>query len=806
MDDHAARAGDESRNELSGSADDVVLARDVSGGVHFHRAGRPPTPVPRQLPADVRGFVNRSEVLDLLTQLSNEAANRVVVCVVTGTAGVGKTSLAVRWSHQVAGDFPDGQLYVNLRGYDAGPPVGPEEALDRFLRALGVPGNVVPADLDARSALFRSFLAGKRFLILLDNAATPGQVRPLLPGTAGCLVLVTSRSKLAGLVSRDGAHRLRLDILPLDEATSLLRDLLAEHRPHDDEEDLVELARLCARLPLALRIAAERAAGRPRTPLRDLVDELRDESSLWDALASDDDSDAVRTVFAWSYRALSEPASRLFRLLGLYPGDDFDPHAVAALLGGTVATARRLLDDLAGAHLLEPTAPDRYEFHDLLRLYANNQAQAEEPPGSTDEALDRLAVWYLHTAATAVRALVPEAADRALPPLPAPLSVPPFTDHQQAVLWYERERRNLASLVRSLEPREVDDVVWLLADVLREIYARYNHFDDWIATGTAALAAARRLGDRHREAATLESLGKAHAQRGDRRRGVELQEQALAVRREVGDLRGEAVSTNALGLALLRDHRPRAALGFFQRTGEIAAELADPYWLAVSANNTANALVDLDRPTEAVPLLIEALDGYRSLSIAGGEGDALRGLSHAHRLLGDAARAREFIQDALTIARDRRNPAWEAFWSLEEGRVLVALGAPAEALVPYQRAASLQRQLDDRVREASALDATGEAYQALGRHEDATEFHRYAADVFRRFDERWALAVALHNLAVALLAGGEQQAAATHLNEAAALLTAYDDPAARRLHAEVEALRRPPADNTPLPDHPRNGA
>lgn len=794
MNDHAARGGDKSRNELSGSADDVVQARDVSGGVHFHRTGRPPTPVPRQLPADVRGFVNRSEALDLLTQLSNEAANHVVVCVVAGTAGVGKTSLAVRWAHQAAGDFPDGQLYVNMRGYDAGPPVGPEEALDRFLRALGVPGNLVPADLDARSALFRSFLAGKRFLVLLDNAATPGQIRPLLPGTAGSLVLVTSRSKLAGLVSREGAHRMRLDILPLDEATSLLRDLLAEHRPHDDEEDLAELARLCARLPLALRIAAERAISRPRTPLRDLVDELRDESSLWDALASDDDSDAVRTVFAWSYRALSAQASRLFRLLGLYPGDDFGPHAVAALLGSTVATARRLLDDLAGAHLLEPTAPDRYEFHDLLRLYANNQAQAEEPPESTAEALERLAVWYLHTAANAVRALVPESAERELPALPAPLSAPAFADHEEAVLWYERERRNLASLVRSLERREADDVVWLLADVLREVHARYNHFDDWTTTGTAALAAARRLGDPRREAAALESLGKAHVQHGDRRRGVEFQEHALSIRRRLGDRRGEAASTNALGLVHLRDHEPRAALELFRRTGEIATELNDDYWLAISANNTANALIYLDRPAEAVPLLTEALAGYRRLGIAGSEGDALRGLSHAHRLLGDPARARGFIESALTIARDRRNPAWEAFWSLEAGRVLVALGAPDEALALYQRAASLQRQLNDRVREATALDATGEAYQALGRPEDAAEFHRYAVDVFRRFDEKWRLAVALHHLAAALLAGEGPQVAMAHLDEAAALFDTYDDPAARRHRAEVEALRHPPAD------------
>ncbi|XVS65532.1 ATP-binding protein [Actinosynnema sp. CA-299493] len=716
-------------------------------------------------------------------------ADRVVVWVVVGTAGVGKTSLAVRWAHQVAGDFPDGQLYVNLRGYDAGLPIGPDEALDRFLRALGVPGNLVPADLDARSALFRSLLAGRRFLILLDNAASPAQVRPLLPGTAGCLVLVTSRDKLAGLVSRDGARRLRLDILPLDEAVSLLRDLIQEYRPQDNDEDLAQLARLCARLPLALRIAAERAIGKPRTSLRDMITELRDESSLWDALGSDD-SDAVRTVFAWSYRALSKGASRLFRMLGLYPGDDFGPAAVAALLGEPVPTVRRLLDDLAGAHLLESTATDRYEFHDLLRLYAQDQARTEEPPEAATAALERLAAWYLHAAWNAVRALIPETAARELPPLSQTVSAPMFADHQDAFDWYEHERRNLRSVIRVLDERGHDEGVALLADVLREIYARYNHFDDWITTGEAGLDAARRSGNRRGEADALESLGKAHTQQGNRTRGIEHQALALGIRQEIGDRRGELASTNALGLAHLRNHEPDTALRHFRRSQEIADDLVDGYWTAVTSNNIANALIDLERPEEAVPLLHAALAGYRRLSIPGGEGDALRGLSHAHRLLGVPDQAHRFISDALSIARDRKNPAWEAFWSLEAGQVSLALGDPDEALVLYQRAASLQRQLGDRIREAAVLDATGEAYRRSARPADAIAFHQYAVDVFRQSDERWRLAVALRNLGAVLITAEGAQAAASALDEAAALFAEFDDPAVHRHRAEVDALRR----------------
>lgn len=250
--------------------------------------------------------------------VAGRQADQISTLVVVGTAGVGKTSLAVHWAHHVVDHFPDGQLYVNLHGYDPGPPVSPSDVLDRFLRAFGLAGNSIPADLDSRAALYRSLLAGRRLLVVLDNAATVGQVRPLLPGSAGCLVVVTSRSRLSGLVARDGAYRVTLDILPLAEAVSLLRNFTAEYRTGDTEEDLTELARLCARLPIALRIAAERAVSRPWLPLRGLVAELR-ETNLWDALTAgdDDESTAVHTVFAWSYRALSQAASRIFRLLGL---------------------------------------------------------------------------------------------------------------------------------------------------------------------------------------------------------------------------------------------------------------------------------------------------------------------------------------------------------------------------------------------------------------------------------------------------------------------------------------------------------
>ncbi|MGX7827405.1 NB-ARC domain-containing protein [Actinokineospora sp. 24-640] len=259
--------------------------------------------------------MNRSDELGRLDRvLAGDASEPMVVAVtvIAGTAGVGKTSLALHWAHQVSDRFPDGQLYANLRGYDPGPRASPDQVLDSFLRALGVPAAELPADLDDRAALYRSLLAGRRTLIILDNAATVGQVRPLLPGTAGCLVLVTSRSHLSGLVFREGAHRVSLGVLTEAEAMSLLRTVIADYRADAESGELAELARLCARLPLALRVAAGRAVRRPRTPMAELIEDLRGESGLWDALSTDDEdeADAVRSVFAWSYRALPEDAAR----------------------------------------------------------------------------------------------------------------------------------------------------------------------------------------------------------------------------------------------------------------------------------------------------------------------------------------------------------------------------------------------------------------------------------------------------------------------------------------------------------------
>ncbi|MGH3904249.1 MAG: ATP-binding protein [Pseudonocardiaceae bacterium] len=351
---------------------------------------------PAQLPADVNRFTGRAaelaELDRLLTadQTSGADSTAMVLAAVSGTAGVGKTALVLHWAHRVRSEFPDGQLYVNLRGYDPAPPMPVEDALAGFLRALGLARQDIPPEVDECSAAYRSLLDGRRMLVLLDNAASVEQVRPLLPGTRSCVVVVTSRDSLAGLAARHGARRLNLDLLPTEDAVALLRALIGEQVEAEPDAAVV-LAEQCARLPLALRMVAELVAARPGTRLAGLVDELADEHRRLDLLnAGGDLRAAVRGVFSWSYQRLPADAARAFRLLGLHAGRDFDPHAAAALADTSLERAQHLLDVLARGHLIEFTRSGRYGMHDLLRAYATHLAAQEDTEEERREALTRL--------------------------------------------------------------------------------------------------------------------------------------------------------------------------------------------------------------------------------------------------------------------------------------------------------------------------------------------------------------------------------------------------------------------------------
>ncbi|MFC8825858.1 ATP-binding protein [Streptomyces sp. NPDC057137] len=736
----------------------------------------------------MRHFVNRTAELGQLdATLSGDRDRSVVpVFVIAGTAGAGKTSLALRWAHRVRDHYPDGHLYVNLRGYDPGEPLTARDVLPRFLIALGLPAAAVPTDTDAAAALYRSVLADRRILILLDNAATVAQVRPLLPGNARCLTVVTSRGRLSGLAVRDGAYRLTLGTLAEPEAVALLRTVTADHRV-DDEDELVELARMCAHLPLALRIAAERAADRPYMRLEELIADLRDESALWDALSTGDEeeAEAVRAVFAWSYRALPQDAARLFRLLGLHPGPEFGVGAAAALAGLSVRRTRQLLDVLAGAHLLIQKAPDRFEFHDLLRAYAGDEAQREESPENRSAALRRALDWYVHTADAAQSWIVP--AEEHLPIDPPDTDVTPlsFADYDQAVDWAERENANFLPAVRAAEKTGLDRYAWQLSAVLWNAKAPSSLTTDWLAIGEIGLAAARRLNERRAVAGLLEKHGFGFTKLNRPADSLDCHQEALTIRRELGDRGGEAASLNALGLVHLRRRELEAAQVRLEEASSLFGELGETHWQSVAVANLALVHHQAGRLTEAFASVHLALTAHREEESARSVGNALWLLSLIHLDRGEREESRHAAQEAVRIALDLRSHVMEGNWLLALGDAELALGHFGDALTAYHRSATLHRRLGDRSREARAWLGVGETYLGLDRAEEAAGFCRRALAAHRGLGDVWHEAVALDGLAGALC-GEDPEAARRLWVECARLLARYDDPRARDMRESVE--------------------
>jgi tetratricopeptide (TPR) repeat protein len=656
------------------------------------------------LPADVHGFVGRTADLARLDLLR---ARQAPVAMLTGPAGVGKTALAVHWAHRVAASFPDGTLFVNLDGHSP-TPVTAATALAGSLRALGARPEEIPADVAARAALYRACLAGRRTLIVLDDAATIGQVRHLLPGVPGCLVLITGRDRLTGL------SPLPLTPLPEDDAAGLLAAATAGHRT-DDLDDRRALADRCARLPRALRIAAARAVDSPGTSLGDLAADLGDD------------------VVAWARRALPPDAARLLRLLGAHPGPDFRTAAAAALAGLPLATTRRLLAVLVRAHLLDRLAPDRFRCRGQR---------------TTDLAAARRVLrWHLDALRTA----------------------PGF---------FAQEERNLRAAVDLAADLRLHDLAWLLAATLAPVYAHHQRVGDWLATSETGLRAARLLDDQRAEALLLESLGRAHARAAHLAEAIRYESCALDIHLRLGDRDGRLATTHAIGLVHLRAHDLAEAYARFDETARLADD--SDFWRGMAMTGTAHVHLESERYAEAHELLIRALDGHRRLGLVACEGDALRGLSHAQRGLGRPDVARDLVEEALELAREHANPAWEAHWLVECGHVLIALDDLPGALVAFQRAAMLHRCHGDRSREAAAHDGTGTVYRLMGRRDDAGDFHRVAVAAFQDTGERWLLALALDHLAQAVPTEAEQ-----HWRESADLLEDFPDPRATRRWHEI---------------------
>lgn len=724
-----------SGNALSGRAEVAVQAQAIHGDVHIHTPAGVSDAVPRQLPAAVGQFVNRIAELSTLDSLIAEGTDpsrRVpVLSTVTGGPGVGKTALVVQWAHRVRDRFPDGELYVNLRGYEEGAPVTPAQALDGFLRMLAVPAARIPADPEAQAGLYRSLLDGRRMLILLDNASSAAQVRPLLPGSAHCTVVITSRSRMAGLVARDGALRISLDVLPPDESVQLLREIVGAERIEREAAAAAELARRCDHLPLALRIAADRVVTHPHSLLGDLVEELSDEQDRLDALtAEDDDLAAVRTVFSWSYRALPAQAARAYRLLGLHPGPEISTPAAAALLGTSVPAARRLLDTLTGAHLLDEIGRDRHQFHDLLRSYAVEQAIAEEPEPSRSAAIARGLEWYLRCAANAARVLPqrhyvqPAVSDARLRPLS-------FTTHDEALQWCETERVNLVAAITSAISAGRDDLAWQLVLALGSFFNLRKHWNDWIHTHRLGLAAAERDGRLDGQAWLLTGLGSAYRDIGQLDAAIDAQRRAAELFTRVGEPEGIASSRNNLGSVLHRLGRLTEALAEYATAVETyqSASIGQSQGRAMS--NRATVLCDLGRHDEAITELHQALRLLEASDDRHGEGFTLHNLGDAYAAAGRFGEAADAYLRSLSIRRTTRNLWGEARTLLGLGSCYRAYGALSDAVDCLRAAVACYQQTSDTAGHIRALDLLGQAMNASSETAGALAAWRSALEMLQ---------------------------------------------------------------------------
>jgi DNA-binding SARP family transcriptional activator len=625
-----------------------------------------PLATPAQLPPDVYGFAGRDTELRLLDGMVGDGSGAVRIVTLSGTAGVGKSALAAHWAHRVRAEFPDGQLYVNLRGFDpSGSPVTPPEAVRGFLDAFEVPPKQLPAGLEAQVGMYRSLLANRRVLVVLDNARDAEQVRPLLPGSPDCLVLVTSRNQLSGLVAV-GARPVLVDLLGAGEARALLAGRLGPARIAAEPLAVDEIVGLCARLPLALAVVAARAATHPRFGLAALAGELREARGGLDEFAGADPVTDPRAVFSWSYLQLSAGAARLFRLVGRWPGPDVGTRAAASLAGLSVTAVRPLLAELARAHLVAEHSPGRYTCHDLLRAYAREQAFTVDTEADRRAATRRMLGHYVHSADNADRLLDPRRDEP--PPLTAlPEGVTPerMADHGAALAWFDAEHRVLLTAVH--QDVEFDAEVWALAWTIRRFLAHQGHWHDEIDALTAALAAARRLDDPLKQAFAHCYLGCTYVwfeKYEDARPPLDT---ALDLYRTAGDRVGEAYVHYYFSWMLERQERNADALSHAERALELYSSAGHEVGQAKSLNAVGWFHALLGEHTVAIEYCEKALGLQTKLGDQLAAGQTWHSLGYSHDHLGRHARAIDCYQAAVDLFR-------ESGYRFSEAYALTSLG------------------------------------------------------------------------------------------------------------------------------------
>ncbi|MFD9964580.1 ATP-binding protein [Amycolatopsis sp. NPDC058986] len=678
----------------------VVQAGTIQQVVVGQPARQDALPVPRQLPPAVRDFAGRDDQLaelDALVARGETRPTATVISALDGTAGVGKTTLAVQWAHRVEHHFTDGTLFANLRGYGPSSPLTPDLVLTSFLHVLGVHEDRIPAELDAQAGLYRSLLADRRVLVLLDNARTADQVRPLLPGSPGCLVLVTSRASLTGLMVAEAASQVTLDLFTHEEARTLLRGILRPERVDAEPEAVADLIEVCARLPLALRVAATRIAARPHTSIADVVADITDEQNRLDMLSSSgDERSAVRTVFDWSYTQLGDEQARLFRRVGLHPGTEFGVLAAAVVAGIEPADAYRQLESLADAHLIEAVGARRYRFHDLLHAYAAHRAGLDETAEARHEAVNRLFTWYARTAQAADKLLFPglDVLDIPLEPVGHEL---PLADRGQALGWLNTEQVNLMAVLRAAHAYRAHDAALCLAASARSLSMRERAL--WpvrLEAETLGLRAARAAGNRVAEAFLLGFRGDTFADLGRLDEAEADFDQQLTLARELDDVVRQRVALVGLAQVRLLHQRYLDARSLYHRALPLARAAGGGRPEAVIECNLSRISVFLGQYEQALVHAERELELRRRTADRVGEAYALHDVAVAHQKLDDHETAIGFANQAIAMYRDLAGTGTFLALTLETAAAsLERIGALTRAARYLAEACALLGELDD---------------------------------------------------------------------------------------------------------------
>jgi tetratricopeptide (TPR) repeat protein len=825
-----------SRDDEGYAVDPAALRKAIAQTMRARPADGSPAPgmpaggtaaATRTLPRDIASFTGREPELAQLAAaaVATGSGGVVAICAVGGMAGVGKTAFAVHAAHQLAARFPDGQVFLPLHGHTPGhQPVDPADALASLLQISGVAAAQIPPGLEARMALWRDRLAGQHLLLLLDDAAGHEQVRPLLPGTAGSLVLVTSRRHLTAL---EDAQPVSLDTLPPDQAARLLSRLAA--RPGLDPADpaVSEITRLCGCLPLAVGMLARQLHHHPAWTPAELVADLAAARDRLELMAAENLS--VAAAFDLSYADLTAGQQRLFRHLGLHPGTDVDAYAAAALDGTDLATARRHLDDLYDQYLLTEPAHGRYRLHDLIREHARGKAAAD-PAAETDAALGRLLDYYEHAAAIAEARLARQSRTR---PGQAAVTarsavVPGLPDRARALSWARAERANLLACLDHATGADQYARIVAFTAAIAALLRQDGPWTDAIARHAAALQAARHLGDKPGEANALSNLGILRRLTGDYRGAAEALEEALGIYRDLDDRLGQASTLNELGVVL-------SAIGDYRAAAEAREEALDIYRDLGDRLGQANALSDIGAGQYttgdyrgAAEALEEALDIYRDLGDRLGQAAALTHLGGVRRQTGDYRGAAGALEEALSVYHDLGDRLGQAnalsylgnvrehtgefsgaAEALEEalgiyrdlgdrlgqGGALSCLGNVREHTGDYRGAAealeealSICRDLGHRGGEAEVLNQLGTLHRVRGDLDHAEMLHRQALDVAREIDGSWDEAHALAGLGRCALAGGRTTDAETGLRQALEIFQRIGAAEATGVAAELNAV------------------